>query len=225
MTIKIGDDNDNILQGTQEGDWLQGNGGKDALDGLGGNDWLYGNDGQDVIFGGAGNDYLSGGEDDDTLYGDDKYATYPSGLPGNDTLVGGGGNDHLEGEQGNDVLRGGSGVDLMWGGDEADVFDFDLVSDSPANARDWVMDFSQTEGDKLDVSGIDAKTTNLFVNDVFTFIGSSDFTGASGQLRFEQHDGFFNVTTVSGDTNGDQVADFEIVCFGFIDFTTADFVL
>ena len=46
----------------------------------------------------------------------------------------------------------------IWGGDEADLFDFDLVSDSPANARDWVMDFSQTEGDKLDVSGIDAKT-------------------------------------------------------------------
>ena len=29
----------------------------------------------------------------------------------------------------------------------------------------------------------------------------------------------------AGDANGDQVADFEIVCFGFIDFTTADFVL
>jgi len=225
MTIKIGDDNDNILQGTQEGDWLQGNGGKDALDGLGGNDWLYGNDGQDVIFGGAGNDYLSGGEDDDTLYGDDKYATYPSGLPGNDTLVGGGGNDHLEGEQGNDVLRGGSGVDLMWGGTGGDIFDFDYVSDSPANARDWVMDFSKADGDKLDLSGIDAKSTNFLINDAFTFIGNGGFSGVAGQLRFEQHDAFFDNTRVSGDVNGDGAADFEIICFGFIDFTTTDFLL
>jgi len=50
------------------------------------------------------------------------------------------------------------------------------TTDQLANARDWVMDFSQTDGDKLDVSGIDAKNTNLFVNDAFLFIGSSEFT-------------------------------------------------
>ena len=82
MTVKIGDNNDNYLQGSQDGDWLQGKGGKDALDGLGGNDWLFGDEGEDVLFGGGGNDYVNGGADDDTLYGDDKYATSPTGIPG-----------------------------------------------------------------------------------------------------------------------------------------------
>src|SRR5215204_5756711 len=58
---------------------------------------------------------------------------------------------------GNDLLDGGSGVDLMWGGLGADVFDYNHVSDSPASARDWIMDFSKAQGDKADLSGIDAK--------------------------------------------------------------------
>ena len=136
------------------------------------------------------------------------------------------GDDTLYGQSGKDILRGGSGSDSMWGGSEADVFDFDLVSHSPASARDLIWDFSKAEGDKLDLSGIDANNTNFWIiNDAFTFIGSNDFTGVPGQLRFEQHDAFFDNTTVSGDVDGDGAADFEAVCLGLIDFTAADFML
>jgi serralysin len=239
---KYGDDNNNIpLMGTEEDDCIHGLGGHDALFGLAGDDWLYGDDGTDELQGGGGDDHLSGGNNDDTLYGDDNGAS-PSGLPGDDVLVGGSGNDKLWGEQGNDtlkgganndalyggdgkdLLRGGAGADSLTGGTEADVFDFDLVSDSPTSARDWLMDFSKAQQDKLDLSGIDAKSDALY-NNAFTFIGSSEFTGVSGQLRFEKQDAFFANTTVSGDVNGDAVADFEVVCFGFIDFAAADFIL
>ena len=64
MTVKIGDNNDNNLQGSQDVDWLLGKGGKDVLDDLGGNDWLSGDEGKDVLFGGGGNDYLNGGADE-----------------------------------------------------------------------------------------------------------------------------------------------------------------
>jgi hypothetical protein len=104
------------------------------------------------------------------------------------------------------------------------------VSDSPASARDWIMDFSKAAGDKLDLSGIDAKSTNFLSNDAFTFIGTSDFTGVAGQLQFEQHQPVngplvFPTTTVSGDVNGDAVADFTINLLGLIDFTATDFML
>ena len=104
------------------------------------------------------------------------------------------------------------------------------MSDSPVSARDWIMDFSKAQGDKIDLSGIDAKSTNFFSNDAFTFIGGNDFSGVAGQLRFEQHQPVngplvIPTTTVSGDVNGDAVADFTVNFLGLIDFTAADFML
>jgi len=215
---------------------IYGGAGNDWIAGDDNNDLLYGDDGGGTSSGHPGADTLNGGKGDDKLYGEQGNDLL-IGHGDNDSLYGGAGNDRLYGDNdinspwgGNDLRDGGSGVDLMWGGLGADVFDYNHVSDSPASARDWIMDFSKAQGDKVDLSGIDAKSTNFFINDAFTFIGSNGFSGVAGQLQFEQHHPtsgplVLDTTTLSGDTNGDAVADFAVVCLGLIDFMSSDFML
>nr|WP_260416210.1 calcium-binding protein [Pseudomonas cichorii] len=73
-----------LINGTQSGDYLNGDALANTINGLGGDDTLYGR---------AGNDVLNGGDGVDWLYGGD----------GNDTLDGGAGNDRLSGDAGNDT--------------------------------------------------------------------------------------------------------------------------
>ena len=68
---------------------------------------------------------------------------------GNDVLDGGDGNDVLYGEGGDDILIGGAGNDTLNGGTGADTFVFDSL-----DGVDTVQDFSFTDGDRLDISGI-----------------------------------------------------------------------
>ncbi|WP_264181122.1 calcium-binding protein [Leisingera sp. McT4-56] len=80
------------VRGSEFGDNITGNGGRNELEGLGGNDTLNGLGGNDTLLGGAGNDVLNGGA-------------------GNDTLKGGGGRDKLIGGAGDDLLSGGGMAD------------------------------------------------------------------------------------------------------------------
>lgn len=64
-----GDDNDNVLRGTQLNDVICGGGGNDILYGLGGNDIIDGGPGNDTIGGALGNDQLVGGGGMDILNG------------------------------------------------------------------------------------------------------------------------------------------------------------
>jgi hypothetical protein len=109
-----------------------------------------GTEGDDVIDGGAGNDTLSG-------------------EAGNDILIGGDGNDVLYGGDGDDVLIGGLGRDVLIGGSGADTFAFKSESDSVPGSPDRIVDFSRQEGDRIDVSGIDANV-NTAGNDSFVFV-------------------------------------------------------
>jgi serralysin len=78
----------------------------------------------------------------------------------NNFLAGLHGNDNLNGGNGDDMLVGGNGMDTLTGGNGADTFDFNLVSESRgvsgALGRDKITDFSSQEGDKIDLSEIDA---------------------------------------------------------------------
>ena len=76
----------------------------DTLNGLAGNDTLNGGLGDDTLNGGDNNDTLNGGDDNDTLNGD----------LGNDALNGGDGNDTLDGGAGNDAMNGGAGDDSFF---------------------------------------------------------------------------------------------------------------
>jgi serralysin len=159
----------------------------DLLRGLGGNDTLKGFGGRDVLEGGPGNDKLFGGDAADILRG---------GL-GNDVLNGGAGNDQMNGNEGRDVMTGGAG---------GDTFIFKHARETrPGSAADVVTDF--TTNDFINIKNIDANK-GVAGNQDFTFLGSGAFTGHAGELNYRF---VGSKTIISGDQNGDGVADFQIV--------------
>ncbi|MBQ4665424.1 VCBS domain-containing protein [Aeromonas hydrophila] len=145
---------DYITDHASEFDQSSNNDKADVLIGGDGNDILFGQGGDDFLFGGAGNDILFGGAGNDTLYGESGNDTLYGGS-GNDTLYGGSGDDTLSGGLGNDILVGGLGNDILKGDGGADTFTW-LQGDTAAGsvAKDYVVDFSKVEGDKLDLSDL-----------------------------------------------------------------------
>ena len=173
---------------------------------------IMGSNGSDAINGTSANPALRTTSAEDTVSGGD----------GNDTIQGLGGDDILNGDAGKDVLTGGAGADRLTGGAGADQFVYTAVSESTPTVRDVITDFSHSQGDKIVLSGIDANS--LVAGDqAFTFIGSAAFSHAAGQLRFES-DGHGN-TILSGDVNGDGIADFQVQLVGTIPLVSSDFLL
>jgi serralysin len=146
-----------------------------------------------------------------------------TGNVGNNKLAGQAGNDTLIGNGGNDTIIGGLGADTLIGGTDADRFVFangDLGS-TAANT-DRITDFLQADGDKIDLSQIDANSTTT-TNEAFTFIGSEAFSGVAGQLQVTAANGGYQV---AGDMNGDGTADlFLMVSTSDVSLVVTDFVL
>lgn len=186
--------------------------------GITGNDLantLTGNRGANMLAGGEGKDVLNGKDGNDILAGD----------AGDDKLNGGNGDDVLSGGAGIDFLTGGAGSDTLTGGSEADQFKFDkLMLADGLLATDTIADFSGLfgDGDRISLSAIDANGNTLDGNQKFAFIGMGAFSGTAGQLRYEQSGGD---TWLSGDINGDMLADFQIIATGLHNFAAADFIL
>ncbi|MBL0373942.1 putative Ig domain-containing protein [Rhizobium sp. KVB221] len=197
--------------GASGNDRLTGDAGNNRIRGYGGDDSLQGKQGDDVLFGDQGNDHLRGGRGDDRLLGGN----------GNDLLRGGYGSDELYGGQGNNRLRGGLDADTLTGGAGADLFVFRSVGDSLPATADTITDFSRAQGDKIMLRFIDADTTAAG-HQHFSFIGKAAFSNAAGELRFERSGAD---TLISGDIDGDGVADFAILAAGHINFRADDFVL
>ena len=110
-----------------------------------------------LVTGSAGNDFIVGNSTASTLLGAD----------GNDTLTGGAGVDSLFGQFGDDALRGGGGDDLLYGGfgndlllggAGADTFIFGL-----GWGNDMILDFSRSQGDRMDLRGTSATFANLTI--------------------------------------------------------------
>ena len=144
------------------------------------------------------------------------------GITSSERLDGRAGDDEIRGNGGADSITGGSGRDVMYGGIGADDFDFNYASESRVGVlyRDVIMDFERSIDD-IDVSTIDA-STRFSGDQTFVDIGTSEFSGVAGQLRMTGG-------VVSGDTNGDKVADFEITVRGAIEsintLSASDFIL
>ena len=173
-------------------------------------DRYNGGKGHDYYTGGLGNDQLNGNAGDDDLYGGD----------GLDMLNGGAGADDLYGGNGNDSFFGGLGKDVLVGGAGNDVFKYSNVADSGllASTRDVIADF--TNGDKIDLSAIDAKA-GFGGNDAFTFIGgvaNLTLAKANGAVWFDNG-------VVYASTDRDLAAEFQIELTGVSSLTAADFVL
>jgi Ca2+-binding RTX toxin-like protein len=217
-------------------DTLVGNAGVNALYGNGGDDVVRGSGGGDRLDGGAGSDTAKYDEGNVGVVVDLSTGTASGGnaqgdvlvsienfigSQGNDSLTGNAGANTLAGDIGDDVLRGGDGQDVLQGGAGADRFAFAAVTDSRAGAPDRITDFSHLQGDRVDLSAIDANT-GATGNQAFTFIGTALYSGVAGQLRYS-FDG--TDTTIGGDINGDGVSDFRIRLTGAIGLVAGDFVL
>ena len=182
-----------------------------------GNDTVTGGNLSDLIEGGTGNDTLFGANGNDILFGQD----------GDDIIRGGFGSDSLQGGSGRDLLNGGAGRDFMTGGSGSDIFHFSGFSESAVGVtRDVITDFARGS-DKIDLDLIDANAS-VSGNQDFFFVGSQAFVaGVTGQIRSVvafRADGS-GVTIVSGDINGDRVADFEIQVSGTQNLSATDFDL
>lgn len=157
--------------------------GADILNGGAGNDILFGDaiNTDHLPWGGAGNpakptDWVDGkGLDGLTQFLTLKNGYAPSTVElyeyikanaksfdvagdtrgGHDKLYGGLGDDILFGQGGNDILIGGAGNDILMGDAGADTFTW-LKGDTEAGkvAKDYIVDFSKSEGDKLDLSDL-----------------------------------------------------------------------
>lgn len=160
--------------------------------------------------GGAAPLVLMGNGGSNTLIGD----------AGDDTLSGLAGNDILRGGNGADVLTGGLGADKLYGGAGADLFVFKAAVESTVTRLDQIFDFNPAQGDRIDLSGIDA-VKNVPGNQAFHF-GGTAFSGKAGEL-IQVRD--VRGMTLFGDIDGNGVADFAFKLQGFTGSISADAIL
>jgi Ca2+-binding RTX toxin-like protein len=245
--MKGGDGNDTLI-GNGDNDTLFGDDGDDMLFGNAGDDMLFGDDGNDVIEGGEGSDSVFAGEGDDIVLaasgdGNDQYwgdagqdtldysaigsditADLGSGLLGNgsvdsaqsghDTVYG---FENFIGGSGHDTVIANNAVNVMDGGSGNDTFVFGSAS---AADGDMIMGFQP--GDKIDLAGVDADA-DAAGNQSFVLFAGGNFT-AAGQLAVTYEtraDG--DHTILSGNTDGDADAEFELDVAGHHNFTLSDF--
>jgi len=125
--------------------------------------------------------------------------------------------EHAAGSQANDsitgnalanTLRGGLGSDLLSGGGGSDRFRYATVNDSPAGTdqRDVIRDFNGAQGDRIDLATIDADPAAAG-QQAFRYIGSADFSGQPGEVRFAQG-------LLQANLTADSDADLEIALAG-----------
>lgn len=242
-----GQGGDDTLDGGDGHDTLNGGTGADTMDGSTGNDVYVVDNGGDVVVElvGEGTDqvlttltsYTLGAHVENLNFtGSGNFqgtgnalANIVYSVGGADTLDGGDGDDELRsqagddavlGGDGDDLLVGGSGVDVLTGGAGADEFRFGGYESGTGTAADRIADFA-SGSDVIDLSQIDADFATSG-NQAFTFIGSAAFSNVAGELRYA----FDGVDTwLQGDTNGDGVADLEIVLSGAVTPLVSDFVL
>ena len=204
---------------------ISGSGADDNLTGGKGNDFIYGHGGNDTLRGGGGDDQIQGHSGDDQIFGDD----------GRDTLFGQTGHDTISGGAGNDQLWGGTGGDTLIGGTGADTFNFGRSVDSTARTTeqiqavtgesidfagiDTILDFSQAQGDRIDLSRIDAfdQTRDGFNdNSPFTVVdGPSTQAGTAWIVYDPNQPGH---ATIYLNQDGGDAAEFQLEVYG--DFTT-----
>lgn len=236
--ILIGNGAFNVIYGQSGDDRIAGSSGGDYLDGGGGFDTLaytrsdaavtidlsegigYGGEAHDDQF--FGFEAVVGSALGDRLRGD-ANGNLLNGGGGNDLLRGGADLDLIAGGDGNDIISGGAGRDVLNGQGGADRFAYGSISESgiAGGTRDTISGFSRAEGDRIDLSAIDASAASTG-NQAFSFIGAGAFTGVAGQLRAYSSGGNL---IVAADNNGDRIADFTILVTGEANLVASNFVL
>ena len=228
-------------------DTLMGGNGNDVFIGDPGADRINGGKGTDVVFylfspvgvnielGFAGHngfaqgdvvtgvEFLAGSLLNDTVGGSGTVSIF--GSDGDDIVFGRDGAQTLDGGEGHDFLQGLGGADRLSGGAGNDNFEYFSVSDSglTSNNSDVITDFSQVQGDKIDLFFIDAEILQGG-DQQFIFTGTVGSTLDIGYIEFQK---FNNQTHVFLSIGGDGTTNFvsEIIIQGLFDLTINDFVL
>jgi hemolysin type calcium-binding protein len=196
-----------LLAGTSSGGHAQG----DTLIGI---EAVIGTSFADRLTGDAANNRLDGEDGSDTLLGGE----------GRDTIRGG--SVFGESAAAADRITGGKDADILNGDAGGDLFVYLAVRDSGVDPskRDLIADFSRAQGDRIDLSAIDARTGGA--DNAFVFSPGGVLTGQAGQLIAASiGDRRF---LVQGDVDGDGVADFAIEVFTPVNISAMqaiDFVL
>lgn len=221
----------NTIYGNSAANVIDGRGGADVMNGGAGNDTYVVDDARDIVFelANGGTDLvrasvslaLTANVETAELLGNTAIWAVGNGLA--NSMTGNAAANVLNGGAGADILIGGLGADRLMGGSGADHFVFRAAAESgttPA-ARDVILDFNRTEGDRLDLRSMDSHL-GRGGDQAFQMIGGRAFSGAAGELRFQHVN---NSTIVTGDANGDRAADFSIELTGRLALTASDFLL
>ncbi len=138
-----------------------------------------------------------------------------------DNLIGGtAGRDKLYGTAGDDVLHGAGGRDLLVGGRGADIFLFEQAGDLGlgSSRRDLIRDFKHSEGDRIDLSALDADPL-LAGQQGFTLLSQAPARGeGTGVLWFAK--GVLNIST-----DADHKAEYQIELAGVKSLSVDDLIL
>lgn len=224
------------LNGSNYADLLSGDDGANILQAFDGNDVLRGRGGADRLDGGAGTDTatytdaafairvnLASGTGTMGDAAGDVLVSIENLNGGNaaDILGGDAGANYLQGVGGDDILIGRGGTDILAGGNGADRFAYAATSESAIGLSDRIIDFNRAQGDRIDLSGIDARS-DIAGNQAFSFIGFSGYSGTGGEIRTLLAS---TALIVYADVDGDRQADMSIAVSGITSLTAADFIL
>ena len=230
-----GDDNDHLSGGSGTNTVVGGTGddfidaaggtGKDIYDGADGVDtvdYATATQGLKVDLGSGrakgseiSKDQLISIENVVTGSGSDKV----TGSAADNRIESGAGNDKISAGAGNDWLVGGLGVDKLTGGQGADTFDFNSLDElGLGKATDSIKDFRHAEGDRIDLSGIDANAA-VDGDQAFAFLSAAPIDGdQTGTVWFSKKAIFIS-------TDADAQAEFQINLSGVSALTVDDLVL
>ncbi|RAK61552.1 1,3-beta-glucanase [Phenylobacterium hankyongense] len=200
------------LIAVQGGDTLNGGSGNDTLVGGSGPNQLWGQEGNDSIVGGSGFDNINGNKGDDTIdggsggddwlvggQGADLITAHAGGniLYGNigaDTLNGGSGNEILRGGQNDDVIYGGAGNDWLSGDRGSDTLTggagADIFHSFAGAGLDRVLDFSQAEGDRVQLDPGTTYSVSQVGADTVVDMGNGDQLVLANVQLASLHDGW-----------------------------------
>jgi Ca2+-binding RTX toxin-like protein len=143
-----------------------------------------------------------------------------------ENLTGSNFSDTLAGDGNANLITGGTGADSLTGGAGADIFDYNNEAESGINNTTWdrITDFQSGQGDKIDLSGIDASTA-IAGNQAFQFLTSGATFNSATTFTAAQRL-FFDTTAhvLYGNVDADAAAEFAIELVGVNALALSDLV-